>query len=197
VLVDGVPRQVALDARGGFRLDSLPEGRRALTLAHPRLDSLGVPALTRWVTVLDADTVDVALATPSEASIRRAACGESEGTNPIVMGVVTDSVTGQPVPGAIVRVRWEPRRTRGKVEDDVLWRETYASPDGSYRLCRLERALGSSGLKLWARVPMGAADGTTWLTTRAAADEAPPPHAAVVRPSPRGIHATPLRVGRE
>jgi hypothetical protein len=113
------------------------------------------------------------------------------------MGVVTDSATGAPVAGAVVRAEWAGFRTDASgYESRADWRETRSAEDGAYRLCNLPVATGGVPIvvlraypptvagRLAARRGIGAAG--RW--TRVGAVEVPS--------SGRSVEAVPLRVSR-
>jgi hypothetical protein len=123
---------------GRFLLDGLPAGVFTASFTHPRLDSLGVVAAGAEADVTPGRTSEVSLAIPSSATIRLASCRaeEREEGGAVVAGVVTDRTSGQPVPGARVRVAWqEVERMEPVVQAKEHWFEVVADHDGRYMAC--------------------------------------------------------------
>jgi hypothetical protein len=63
------------DSLGRFIFERVPSGRYTLGFFHPLLDSLGVAAPLREVSIDDGGSVRADLAVPSPARIRAAICG--------------------------------------------------------------------------------------------------------------------------
>jgi hypothetical protein len=123
---------------GRFLLDGLPAGVFTAGFTHPRLDSLGVVAAGAEADITPGRTSEVSLAIPSSATIRLASCRaeEREEGGAVVAGAVTDRTSGQPVPGARVRVAWqEVERMEPVVQAKEHWFEVVADHDGRYMAC--------------------------------------------------------------
>ena len=89
---------------GRFTLDSIIAGTHWVSFFHPRLQELGVSPPSRQVTFQGGETITVELAVPSETTLLAGWCvieqpGPGYGA---VSGIVTDSLTGVPMPGALV-----------------------------------------------------------------------------------------------
>ncbi|MEC7739692.1 MAG: carboxypeptidase regulatory-like domain-containing protein [Gemmatimonadota bacterium] len=89
---------------GRFTLEGIVAGIHWVSFFHPRLQELGVSPPSRQVTFRSGETVTVALAVPSETTLLAGWCvieqpGPGYGS---VSGIVTDSLTGVPMPGALV-----------------------------------------------------------------------------------------------
>ncbi|MDH3271308.1 MAG: carboxypeptidase regulatory-like domain-containing protein [Gemmatimonadota bacterium] len=92
------------DAAGRFVLPGVPAGTYWISFYHDRLQSLGVSPPSRQIDFAPGQTVDVQLAVPSEETLLLGWC-LAEQTSPetaVVAGIVTDSLTGVPMPRAIV-----------------------------------------------------------------------------------------------
>lgn len=155
VSVPGQPHSTITDAHGRFRLHTVRPGRVALVVETPLLDSLGVGAPPRWVVLAAGDSVDVALATPSAATIRRVACGTDDPDGRMVVGTVRDAATARPIAGARVRASWVDvlvDRRRG-VQARTLAVEAHSGDDGAYLLCGLPGS-GRARIALGATMPL-------------------------------------------
>lgn len=133
-------RSTLADEKGRFRFDSLTAGRYSIAFETAYLDSLELTLPPHEVVLGDGDQARVALAAPSGATLRAAACPGL--TIPMgqgaVVGQVTDADSGEPLSFAYVVVRWadlsidkttfQPSSTArtGAVAADTL---------GRYRLC--------------------------------------------------------------
>ncbi|MGH7556489.1 MAG: carboxypeptidase regulatory-like domain-containing protein, partial [Gemmatimonadota bacterium] len=108
VRLAGTDHHTVTDREGRFRLGGLPGGEYTLTVSHARLDSLGLASLERHVSLRTGRTEVAALAIPSLIRILVAAC-EAEPAPPgttVLAGLVKDSESGIPLPGAEVTVSW-------------------------------------------------------------------------------------------
>jgi hypothetical protein len=137
VAVLGTTAMSDADANGRFELSGIPPGSHAVSFFHTRLQALGVSAPTRQIAFEAGQTVDVELSVPSERTLLMGWCmAEQPGLGfAAVAGVVTDSLTGVPLPRAIVTARVAQRRPGDP--DEV---ETRADESGYYRLCTVPAA---------------------------------------------------------
>jgi hypothetical protein len=135
---DGIAfgRATTSGADGRFVFDSVPPGRYQLGFHHALLDSLGVEAPLRGVTVEPARRARADLAIPSAARIRAAVCGPRATAGALVIGFVRDARTGEPVPGAGVTGEWlELTFRRGGVEQARPRRTVTTGENGWFALC--------------------------------------------------------------
>jgi hypothetical protein len=99
------------DAHGFFRISNLPPGNYALTLTHPRLDSLPAYAHEpRAVQVETGDTTRVTLAIPPLERSTLAPClatMQPFADRMAVYGAVRAEATGEPVPHVRLRFAWD------------------------------------------------------------------------------------------
>jgi hypothetical protein len=137
VVLPGLSRYAITDGRGRFRIDSVPAGQVTITFLHPALDSLGVAADIRTVTVPERGSVDVHLTTPSPPTAYARLCpGRRDIATGLLFGIVRDVDDAKPIAGALVTADWreyaiELGSMRGRVA-----RATAATSDaGVYLLC--------------------------------------------------------------
>ena len=134
VFISGTSLAAITDSSGAFVLDGVPPGDHAVAFMHPRLDSLATVAPASVVGVAGADTVSVSLASPSWATLLRAACGDTlpSGTGAIV-GWVRSAGNDLPIADAEVTVLWSDARATPparRVRVDVV-----TDRAGAFRAC--------------------------------------------------------------
>ncbi|HEU4630993.1 MAG TPA: carboxypeptidase-like regulatory domain-containing protein, partial [Gemmatimonadaceae bacterium] len=130
---------VLAGADGRVRVAGLPAGRYTVRVAHPALDSLALVVPPAMIRVAPDSASEVALATPSFASLW-ASCGEvpqgrgrvgRDAGGGIVLGVVRDAA-GRPLPGAEVWVTWDAGRNAA---GGLRTAGARADDGGAYRVC--------------------------------------------------------------
>jgi hypothetical protein len=96
------------DAKGGYRIDSLPPGEYVLHLSTPLLDSLELALPERAMTIVPGATVRADFTVPRGATLRDAVCpGLTLGKGKaVVAGHAIDADTDQPLAGADLVVTW-------------------------------------------------------------------------------------------
>ncbi len=103
-------RSIRTDSLGRFSIADVPDGKFTIGFLHPLLDSLGIEAPLRAVTVDRHRAVRVDLAIPSPARIRDAICGprtaSDTGTGAVVVGVVRGARDRTPLAGVTVTGEW-------------------------------------------------------------------------------------------
>ena len=136
VAVLGTTLVAESNEQGRFRIDGVPEGERTVVFFHQRLGTLGV-AMTPARVLVDSDSVShVMLTTPSRSTILAAWCSAEPGEGPTsVGGIVTDALTGVPLPRATVRALGT--RT-GILRRRQVTREVRTEASGEFRLCNLD-----------------------------------------------------------
>lgn len=109
----GGARTAMSDSLGRFSFEHVPEGRYRLGFFHAVLDSLGIEAPLRDITVRRGRAVQTELAVPSGRTLGALICGERIGrdagvvvTGAAVIGVVRDARGGAPVADAVVSGEW-------------------------------------------------------------------------------------------
>jgi hypothetical protein len=138
VMVSGSSRSATTDDRGRFELDSVAPGVLTFTVFHAQLDSIGLGALSARVTVGDGRE-EVRLATPSFATMWRAACGvnHTPGDSGFVYGSIRDAVTQRPVASAIVDVSWVDVRidSARHMQETRQRKQARSDVSGTYGVC--------------------------------------------------------------
>ncbi len=143
VSVSGVPMMLTTDRRGRFRVEGLAAGTYVVDVEHDSLDQIGLARLVRRVDVPAARVVDVTLAVPSHATIRRRLCADQQDAvgaadSGIVFGAVRDAESGQRLAGALVRVLWVAVRRGGEAAPiEIVYPARTARTDslGNYYAC--------------------------------------------------------------
>jgi hypothetical protein len=162
VAVIGTNAVAETDASGSFRLVGIPAGSHWVSFFHDRLQSLGVSPPSRQVTFATGQTVRLALSVPSEQTLLAGWCLAEQPAPGFaaVAGVVTDSLTGVPMSGAIVRAEAASRIP------GIQPVEVRADDSGYFRMCsvradvdlRLQASFGQSrGRTAEVVVPAGGA----------------------------------------
>jgi len=129
-----------VDARGRFRVDSLPAGHYLVQLNHPTLDSLDVALPTDRLVISDGRTTRSDLSLPSGAGLREIVCPgvKFDPEKAVVAGRVVDADTDRPLPGAKVVVVWTEitiDRKKRKIETEQRLGVGATNHLGEYRLC--------------------------------------------------------------
>ncbi len=135
-----VARTVITDSLGRFSFDGVPNGRYTIGFFHALLDSLGVEPLLRQVTVSRGRATRVELATPSPARLRSAICGARQGssTGGVVLGVLRDALTREPVAGATVTGEWlEVSFRKGAIDRQRGRVDAMTESNGWFALCNV------------------------------------------------------------
>ncbi len=152
VAVMGTSALGTTDESGRFLLRDVPEGQYWVSFFHPRLQELGVSAPPRQVNLSGGVTANAILAVPSEETLLAGWCMAEQPApgSAAIAGFVTDSITGVPMPRAIVTA--EPiSRIPGLRAVEVR-----TDDSGYFRLCSVR---GDMDIKLQAE--FGASAGRT------------------------------------
>ena len=137
VAVIGTPAMTDSDGVGRFRLEDVPTGEHTVTFFHPRLATLGVGGGNRTVVVTAGKVAEAYLAIPSRETILAVWCSVEEGMGDTsIGGIVTDAVTGVPLPGA--KVTAFARGGLLQLRRSVA--EARTEDSGGFRLCNLDGA---------------------------------------------------------
>ncbi len=151
VAVVGTNAFAESDESGEFRIDGVPVGDQTVVFFHRRLGSLGVSATPVQVQVAGDAVSEVYLAIPSRPTILSAWCSAEEGEGDTsVGGVVTDALTGVPLPRARVAALGDPV---GVFQRPRVVQEVRTENSGEYRLCNLD-----SGEELTITVVFGSSE---------------------------------------
>jgi hypothetical protein len=96
-------RATLSDSLGRYTIADVPDGTYKLGFFHPMLDSLGLDPIIREVRVgrVRSETADLAI--PAPQRVRDAICGSQGG---VIVGVIRDARTSEPVFGATVTAEW-------------------------------------------------------------------------------------------
>ena len=143
VQVDETKRQAVTDAKGYYRIDSIPPGTYRLSLHHPLLDTLGMDVGTQPIDFQAGRVPVVPLGIPSGEAMVGIACPKNpnagaEGSSAL-LGVVRDPDTGVPAIGAEVSLRWTEIRVSKEAGARRSQRVRTATVDsaGNYAICDL------------------------------------------------------------
>ncbi len=140
IAVEGTGRSAISDAKGRFRLDSVPEGTRVFMMQHAAFDSLGLSGVSVRVTV-QRKMSRVVFGVPSFETLWRAACGDQPAPrdSALVFGTVRDAANLEPTSNAMVEGAWVDLVGGGKSLTSIgqrRWRRTAATDArGEYALC--------------------------------------------------------------
>src|SRR5262245_58793269 len=129
-----------VDARGRFRVDSLPAGHYLVQVGHPTLDSLDVALPTDRLLISEGRTTRSDVTLPSGAMLRDMVCpgvalGPEKG---VVAGRVVDADTDAPIAGAKVVVAWTAitiDRKKHKIEIERRSGNVSTNRLGEFRMC--------------------------------------------------------------
>jgi hypothetical protein len=138
---DTVFHSAITDAQGRFILDGLRPGEYTLSVDHALIDSTGIGAPLVTASVLGDDTVRIAMAIPSAATLRRAFCplALTDSSVGVMMGIVR-TVDAQPVANGTVVFSWddfEVERRTATVRPRQLTTSVQTDSAGVYRACGL------------------------------------------------------------
>ncbi|MDH5760543.1 MAG: carboxypeptidase regulatory-like domain-containing protein [Gemmatimonadota bacterium] len=143
------------DAEGRFRFEAVPQGSFWVSFFHPRLQALGVSPPSRQLTFTAGALATVDLAIPSERSLVQGWClaeQQGGGAQGAVTGTVRDSLTGVPMPSAVVTVGIVGGPLSGGPEPV----EVRADDAGNYRICN-----APAGVPLRLQAQFGASRGVS------------------------------------
>lgn len=131
-------RTATSDSAGGYSFDAVPDGKYTLGFFHPKLDSLGLPALARSVSVNRQGALRMDLAIPGARRMRDVVCGPktAESSGAAVIGYVLDASTRAPLKDVRVSGQWnEVTFIRGTVVQRSPRRTATSDENGRYVLC--------------------------------------------------------------
>jgi protocatechuate 3,4-dioxygenase beta subunit len=115
VTLVGTQASAVTDSAGSFNLPGLSEGVYSVTFSHPTVPPLGGLPEPVEVELVTGMMASVRMVAPPLSLLLEAACGDTERPeeSAVLTGLVTDQETGEPLPGAVVRVLWTDYRFRG------------------------------------------------------------------------------------
>lgn len=115
VRIVGTPARVTTKPDGSFSLPGLGEGVYSVSFSHPAVPSVGGLPEPVEVELRVGEVASVRMVAPPLSQLLAVACGAEEQPEgfTVLTGLVTDGETGEPLPGALVRVLWTDYRFRG------------------------------------------------------------------------------------
>lgn len=138
VMIHGTALGAVSDSAGRFRIEGIPAGPYRVDIRHPFIDTLRIALGTRMRQSTGADSAFLVLSTPSPATLTSLKCSEGERQlgGAMVLGIVSEAVTGEPAIGAEVSVEWTDYDMQGKSISIVPQkRSAIVGKDGGYRIC--------------------------------------------------------------
>jgi hypothetical protein len=137
----GTSASVTSDSSGRFAIGGVTPGVYIVGFFHPRLDSLGIEAPVRRVTVAAGGRVVANIAVPSAQTIRSAICKTNAAagrTTGMLVGHVDDAVTGNVVPNAVVTAQWTSFAfVNGRMARSLPTTRATTSDNGWFAFCNL------------------------------------------------------------
>ncbi len=108
----GAPMRTASDAGGRYRFDGLLEGTYRVAVEHPSFNNLPLGPPVTSVSVAAGETGSALLAPPSPEEAAGQLCtGSGLQANAIITGQLTDLISGEPLVGIPIAIRFpDPRR---------------------------------------------------------------------------------------
>ncbi len=139
VSLSGARLETVADARGVFRIDSIPPGAYDAVAWHPRVDSLLMPAATSRVSISSGAQSRVTITTATWSALTAAHCHNAprSDTTGIALGVVRDAA-GRPRANVAVTALWTVGGSRaGQAVLTDMVAETVTAENGTYAFCAL------------------------------------------------------------
>lgn len=133
-----ITRATRSGALGDYRIDSVRPGRYSVGFLHERLDSLGLQAPVRVVTVRAGRVTRFDLVSPAARVLRATYCPAQRTTGAVVIGVVRRASDRAPVANAEVVGEWLEFVMNGTTlrrQQPALYART--AEDGGYVLCNV------------------------------------------------------------
>lgn len=143
----GTNFRTTTDEQGQYSMEYLPPGDFFVTISHPRVGMLRLGSALRPVQIREDARVEVDLAIPSARRLAPTLCPGQERGEGLVVGLVIDALTGDPLRDATVRLS---THLRGVIAGSEL-----AEPDAGVEEIQLETTSDHNGGFLFCRVPTG------------------------------------------
>ena len=157
IAILGTARSAHSDARGRFRLDSVPPGTYVFAAQHDAVDSLGLTEIATRAEITDGRD-EVRISVPSFPTLWRVACGSRRPPRDsgFVYGIVRDASSQVPVANAFVDLTWVEIRVGETHAVTQRYRrvETRTDAHGRFSVCGVPVAH-------WLSVGAGAASGAS------------------------------------
>ncbi len=153
-------RTATTDTTGKFSIPNVPPGRYLFGFQHPRLDSLGLDAVSRTIEVFaGTPNLRADLALPSARSFVTSLCGPRPDSTGAMIGRVMDAESGVALKAGSVLVRWaELRVDAGGVRRVPAQVVATFGDDGRYVACGVPT---DAPLQVRARLARGTGDSST------------------------------------
>jgi hypothetical protein len=156
-------RTVMSDSIGRYRIDSVPTGTYVIGFQHPRLDTLGMDAVSRTLDVPRLRFMRADLALPSGNTFVASLCGPSTDSAGAVIGRVFNASTNAPIGEGSVTVRWgQMQLAAGAVGRTMRQLTAKFGSDGRFVVCNLPTG---SAVLLSARAGTGPASATLGVSS--------------------------------
>ena len=143
----GTNFRTTTDEEGQYAMDYLPSGDYFVTISHPRVGMLRLGSALRPVQIQEDVRVRVDLTIPSARRLAPTLCPGRERNEGIVVGLVIDALSGDPMRDATVRLS---THLRGVFAGSEL-----AEPDAGVEEIQLETTSDHNGGFLFCGVPTG------------------------------------------
>lgn len=141
----GTNHRTTTDEEGRYSMQYLPPGDFFVTISHPRVGMLRLGSALRPVQIREDAEVTVDLVIPSSRRLAPTLCPGQERGEGVVVGLVIDALTGDPLRNATVRMSTQ---IRGVVEGSEA-----AEPEADVEEFRIETVSDHNGGFLFCRVP--------------------------------------------
>jgi hypothetical protein len=143
----GTNFRTTTDEEGQYSMDYLPAGDFFVTISHPRVGMLRLGSALRPVRIQEDTRVRVDLTIPTARRLAPTLCPGQESDEGIVVGLVIDALSGDPLQDATVRLS---THLGGVFEGSDL-----AEPDAGVEKIQLETTSDHNGGFLFCGVPTG------------------------------------------
>ena len=130
-------RYATTDAKGHFRMDSIPDGIYTISFLHPYLDSLGLPAPAAQVIVAAGKAVALSLSSQSPITLYSSLCpGPRDEDSGVIFGRVRDVDDQSPLANATISTEWsEYQLVGGRSTAHPVRAAARSNTHGLYVLC--------------------------------------------------------------
>ena len=164
VTIEGFGRTAETDSEGRFVFDSLADdGEVRLRAWHPRLDSLGMPAITQRTQIRRRAENAATLHVPGVAAVARLRCSRATRTTPrVVTGILRSR--GDSIQPSVEVMLLQRQGLRANGTDSLLRSVEITSDLGRYAFCDIQ-----PGAQAW----LIARSGLEWTDPRHVAEDAP------------------------
>jgi CarboxypepD_reg-like domain len=147
--LDGVARVTMTTDAGTFAFDSVLPGRHRLVVRHPLLDSLGIDTVGVELRIGDDEQVGhISLPTAQQYANRRCGNRGTSATDGLVLGVVRDALTDEPITDAEVLASWRGSDSAFAGSGLRIRARSRTTVDGQFAICNAPRF---TPIDLWAR----------------------------------------------